>query len=77
MCEAEFDMLMAPEWDVDSFEGLEYYSSPDSDVSSDERGRSWMDLLWGIKPRLWLLLTERKKHPILSVDQWRSQNYFT
>jgi len=28
--EANFDMLMAPEWDVHSFEGLEYYTSSNS-----------------------------------------------
>ncbi|KAL1188355.1 hypothetical protein V5N11_031730 [Cardamine amara subsp. amara] len=34
--EAKFDMLMAPEWDVDSFDGLEYYSSDDEPLSEDE-----------------------------------------
>ncbi|XP_010455880.1 PREDICTED: uncharacterized protein LOC104737410 [Camelina sativa] len=34
--EAKIDMLEALEWDVDSFNGLEYYSSPDTDYSSDE-----------------------------------------
>ncbi|KAL1188354.1 hypothetical protein V5N11_031729 [Cardamine amara subsp. amara] len=34
--EAKIDILMAPEWDVDSFDGLEYYSSPDPILSSDD-----------------------------------------
>ncbi|EOA21586.1 hypothetical protein CARUB_v10001998mg [Capsella rubella] len=34
--EAEIDMLEVPEWDVDSFDGLEYYSSPDTDYSSGD-----------------------------------------
>ncbi|CAE6138113.1 unnamed protein product [Arabidopsis arenosa] len=31
------DIIMAPEWDVDSFDGLEYYSSPEAQLSSDEQ----------------------------------------
>ncbi|KAL1188347.1 hypothetical protein V5N11_031722 [Cardamine amara subsp. amara] len=34
--EAKYDILKAPEWDVDSFDGLEYYSSPDPILSSDD-----------------------------------------
>ncbi|XP_010431194.1 PREDICTED: uncharacterized protein LOC104715488 [Camelina sativa] len=34
--EARIDYLKAPEWDVDSFDGLEYYSSPEPILSSDE-----------------------------------------
>lgn len=35
---SESEMLQAPEWDVDSFDGVEYYSSPDVQLStlSDE-----------------------------------------
>ncbi|CAL9233117.1 unnamed protein product [Arabidopsis halleri] len=31
------DIIKAPEWDVDSFDGLEYYSSPEAQLSSDEQ----------------------------------------
>ncbi|XP_020876487.1 uncharacterized protein LOC9308835 [Arabidopsis lyrata subsp. lyrata] len=31
------DIIKVPEWDVDSFDGLEYYSSPEAQLSSDEQ----------------------------------------
>lgn len=34
--EPEIDMLKPPEWDVDSFDGLEYYSSSETEPSSDD-----------------------------------------
>ncbi|XP_010431182.1 PREDICTED: uncharacterized protein LOC104715475 [Camelina sativa] len=34
--EARIDYLKAPEWDVDSFDGLEYYSSPEPILSSSD-----------------------------------------
>ncbi|CAN8308005.1 unnamed protein product [Cochlearia groenlandica] len=30
-------ILQAPEWDVDNFDGLEYVSSPEVEISSEER----------------------------------------
>ncbi|XP_010424631.1 PREDICTED: myb-like protein V [Camelina sativa] len=33
---ARIDYLKAPEWDVDSFDGLEYYSSPEPILSSSD-----------------------------------------
>uniref|UniRef100_A0A1J3HAW5 Uncharacterized protein n=1 Tax=Noccaea caerulescens TaxID=107243 RepID=A0A1J3HAW5_NOCCA len=33
----ETDPMAVPEWDVDSFDGLEYYSSPEPELSSDEQ----------------------------------------
>ncbi|CAH2071763.1 unnamed protein product [Thlaspi arvense] len=35
--EAEKALLDPPEWDVDSFDDLKYYSSPESNLSSDEQ----------------------------------------
>lgn len=36
VAEPEIDMLKPPEWDVDNFDVLEYYSSPELDSSSDD-----------------------------------------
>ncbi|CAA7047007.1 unnamed protein product [Microthlaspi erraticum] len=33
----ETDPMAEPEWDVDSFDGVEYYSSPEPDLPSDEQ----------------------------------------